>query len=122
MTHLRNALTEQWGLARPKLPLVSTALKDMLALVGLGLALMVSFAITATSGALDFLLLRQVDLTLHMFARVLLTTAGSRTRRLAPCSVRSSGCWCRQPGGPLPAVCHRVDRDSSTATTRAAGQ
>ncbi|WP_284742321.1 YhjD/YihY/BrkB family envelope integrity protein [Amycolatopsis sp. RTGN1] len=52
MTHLRAALTEQWRLQRPALPVVSTAVKDLFALLGLGFALVVSFAITAAGAVL----------------------------------------------------------------------
>lgn len=52
MRHLRDALTEQWGLAKPKLPVVSTAVKDLVALAGLGIGIAVSFALTAVGGAL----------------------------------------------------------------------
>lgn len=73
MTHLQNALTEQWGLARSKLPLLSTAVKDLLALVGLGVGLVMSFGITAAGGALGSLLLRQAGLAQGGWTRGMLT-------------------------------------------------
>ncbi|TVS99104.1 inner membrane protein YhjD, partial [Amycolatopsis bartoniae] len=50
MTNLRDALTAQWGQEKKKLPLVSTTLKDLASLAGLGLALVVSFGLTAVGG------------------------------------------------------------------------
>ncbi|WP_026196986.1 YhjD/YihY/BrkB family envelope integrity protein [Sciscionella marina] len=47
MGNLRNALTAQWGLKKPALPFLSTLVKDLLAMLGLGVALMVSFGLTA---------------------------------------------------------------------------
>lgn len=102
MTHLRGAVTEQWGLTWPKLPVVSTALKDLLALAGLGLALVVSFAVTAVVGA-DRHPARQ--------DRPLTDRCGLRSGD-QPAGVRQSG-------GPTPAVLHRMGRDISTAAIRA---
>lgn len=50
ITNLRDALTAQWGHAKEDLPLLKTTLKDLLALLGLGVALVVSFGITASGG------------------------------------------------------------------------
>lgn len=47
MRHLRSALTEQWRLERQATPLLPTLVGDLLALLGLGAALAVSFAVTA---------------------------------------------------------------------------
>ncbi|MGO1050863.1 inner membrane protein YhjD [Crossiella sp. CA198] len=46
MTNLRDAITAQWGQAREELPLLRTYLVDFLSLIGLGLALVVSFGLT----------------------------------------------------------------------------
>jgi membrane protein len=62
MTSLRDALTAQWTRTRPELPFLSTAVKDLLALIGLGLALVVSFGVTATGTGLGSLLLDLVGL------------------------------------------------------------
>lgn len=75
MKHLRDARTEQWRLARPKLSLVSIAVKDLLAMVGVAAAIVVSFAVTATGGALGALLLRLVGLAHYGWTRVLLAVA-----------------------------------------------
>jgi membrane protein len=57
MSNLRDALTAQWGQERGDLPLIRTLLSDLLSLIGLGIALLVSFAITiAGTGAGKFLL------------------------------------------------------------------
>ncbi|GLY63390.1 inner membrane protein YhjD [Amycolatopsis taiwanensis] len=75
MTNLRDALTAQWGQERKKLPLVSTTLKDLVALVGLGLALVVSFGLTAVGGLVGNLLLRLVGLQDQGWAVFLLRVA-----------------------------------------------
>ena len=50
MSNLRDALTAQWGQEKRKLPFLSTKIKDLLSLVGLGVALLVSFGLTAVGG------------------------------------------------------------------------
>jgi anti-anti-sigma factor len=45
-------LTAMWDLDRPDLPIIRTVLKDLLALMGLAVALGVSFGLTAAGGAL----------------------------------------------------------------------
>ena len=75
MTNLRDALTAQWGHERKQLPLVSTTLKDLVALLGLGLALVVSFGLTAAGTGLGNLLLRWVGLEGEGWARFLLFVA-----------------------------------------------
>jgi membrane protein len=47
MSNLRDALTAQWGHAKENLPFFGTLWRDLLSLVGLGLAIVLSFAITA---------------------------------------------------------------------------
>ncbi|GAB2853860.1 inner membrane protein YhjD [Lentzea nigeriaca] len=47
MSNLRDALTAQWGHAKANLPFLGTLWRDLLALVGLGLAIVLSFGITA---------------------------------------------------------------------------
>jgi membrane protein len=46
MTSLRDALTEQWGHVPEPPPMVRRLVVDLLSLLGLGLALVVSFAVT----------------------------------------------------------------------------
>ncbi|TNC21639.1 inner membrane protein YhjD [Amycolatopsis alkalitolerans] len=75
MTNLRDALTAQWGQEKKKLPLVSTTLKDLASLVGLGLALAVSFGLTAVGGGVGKTLLHLVGLDGQQWALVLLTIA-----------------------------------------------
>ncbi|GHE95649.1 inner membrane protein YhjD [Amycolatopsis deserti] len=62
MSNLRDALTAQWGQEKKSRPLVSTTIKDLLALAGLGLALVVSFGLTAIGGGVGNLILRWVGL------------------------------------------------------------
>lgn len=47
MGNLRNALTAQWGVAKPAISFVPKLLKDLAALVGLGVAMVISFGLTA---------------------------------------------------------------------------
>jgi membrane protein len=75
MTNLRDALTAQWGHERKPLPLISTTLKDLVALISLGLALVVSFGLTAAGTGLGNLLLRWVGLEGEGWARFLLFIA-----------------------------------------------
>ncbi|MET0234617.1 MAG: inner membrane protein YhjD [Kibdelosporangium sp.] len=75
MTNLRDALTAQWGHERKQLPLISTTLKDLLALISLGLALVVSFGLTAAGTGLGTLLLRLVGLEGEGWAKFLLFVA-----------------------------------------------
>lgn len=72
MTNLRDALTAQWGQERKKLPLISTTLKDLASLGGLGLAMIVSFGLTVVGGNLGSLLLRLAGLQNQGWALFLL--------------------------------------------------
>src|SRR5687768_16565371 len=49
MGNLRDALTAQWGHAKENLPFLGTLWRDLVSLLGLGLALVLSFGITAAS-------------------------------------------------------------------------
>ncbi|WP_141984121.1 YhjD/YihY/BrkB family envelope integrity protein [Saccharothrix saharensis] len=62
VSNLRDALTAQWGHPKQDLPFVKTVLKDLLALVSLGAALVVSFGLTAAGSGLAELVLRWVGL------------------------------------------------------------
>lgn len=72
MSNLRDALTAQWGQERPKLPLLRTLASDLLALAGLGLALVISFGITTAGSGVGKFLLRLVGLDRHAWAEVAL--------------------------------------------------
>ncbi|MCE0767128.1 inner membrane protein YhjD [Pseudonocardia kujensis] len=72
MTNLREALSEQWA-QPPETPnVVKKTLVDLLALVGLGVALVLSFAISAVGSAFGRLLLDLVGLGGQAWARFLL--------------------------------------------------
>ncbi|HEX3647470.1 MAG TPA: inner membrane protein YhjD [Pseudonocardiaceae bacterium] len=72
MSNLRDALTAQWGQQRGDRPLIRTALSDLLSLIGLGVALLVSFTITiAGTGAGEFVL-REAGLSSTGWAEALL--------------------------------------------------
>lgn len=75
MTNLRDALTAQWGQERKKRPMIATTLKDLAALAGLGLALAVSFGLTAVGGGAGNLLLRLAGLQDEGWAVLLLRIA-----------------------------------------------
>ncbi|MBP2365930.1 inner membrane protein YhjD [Pseudonocardia parietis] len=62
MSNLREALTEQWGQRDEAPPMLKRLGFDLLALVGLGLALVASFAIASVSGVLGQSLLDLVGL------------------------------------------------------------
>lgn len=72
MSNLRDALTAQWNQPKPKLPIVSKTLKDLVSLVGLGIALVVSFALTAVGGTVGEKLLDLAGLGGEGWAHVLL--------------------------------------------------
>jgi membrane protein len=72
MSNLRDALTAQWGQERKKLPMLRTLMVDLLALVCLGVAMAVSFGITAVGLGAGKLLLRLVGLEQYGWAHVLL--------------------------------------------------
>lgn len=72
MTNLRDALTAQWGQEKKQLPLVSTTIKDLLSLLGLGAALVVSFGLTAVGSGVGQYLLELVGLADDTWAIVTL--------------------------------------------------
>ncbi|HEX6359134.1 YhjD/YihY/BrkB family envelope integrity protein [Actinophytocola sp.] len=75
MQNLRDALTAQWGLEHKQRPFLSTILKDVLALFGLGLALAVSFGLSAAGSGLGSWLLGLVGLSDDAWALFLLRLA-----------------------------------------------
>ncbi|GAA1278520.1 inner membrane protein YhjD [Saccharothrix xinjiangensis] len=72
MSNLRDALTAQWGHAKEDRPFLKTTLKDLLALVSLGLALVVSFGLTALGSGFAELVLRWIGLDGVGWAQALL--------------------------------------------------
>lgn len=72
MNTLRDALTAMWDLQPVRQPIVRMVLKDVLALLGLAGALLVSFGLTAAAGWLGALLLRLAGLTDAGWVHVLL--------------------------------------------------
>lgn len=72
MNALRDALTAMWCQERPPERLLPMIAKDLLALLGLAAALLVSFTLTAVGGALGSFLLRLAGLSGVGWANVLL--------------------------------------------------
>ncbi|MEU7530739.1 inner membrane protein YhjD [Saccharothrix sp. NPDC042600] len=72
MSNLRDALTAQWGHAKEDLPFLKTALMDLLALLSLGVALVVSFGLTAAGSGFAELVLEFVGLDGVWWAEALL--------------------------------------------------
>lgn len=72
MSNLRDALTAQWGQEKQSQPIVKQTLKDFVALIGLGVALIVSFALTAVGGGVGQFLLEHVGLADQKWAIYLL--------------------------------------------------
>ncbi|MFC0439192.1 inner membrane protein YhjD [Kutzneria buriramensis] len=75
MTSLRDAVTAQWTRERPQLPYLKKAAKDLLTLIGLGLALVVSYGITAAGSGLGGLALEWLGLRDTAWAEFLLSVA-----------------------------------------------
>jgi membrane protein len=75
VSNLRDALTAQWGLVHQRLPFFRTLASDLLSLLGLGLALAISFGLTASGTWLGESMLRWVGLEHDAWAVFLLTVA-----------------------------------------------
>lgn len=75
MQNLRDALTAQWGLEHKQRPFLPTLVKDFLSLFGLGLALAVSFGLSAAGSGLGSWLLGLVGLDDDAWALFLLRLA-----------------------------------------------
>ncbi len=73
MSNLRDALTAQWGQENQQRPFLKTTIKDLLALLGLGLALAVSFGLSAAGTGLGDWVLGLVGLDDDAWALFLLT-------------------------------------------------
>jgi membrane protein len=72
MSNLRDALTAQWGLEHREKPFLKTTVKDLLSLLGLFLALAVSFGLSAAGSGLGSWLLGLVGLEDDAWALFLL--------------------------------------------------
>ena len=72
MTNLRDALSEQWGHVPKRPPIVKRVLFDLLALLGLGLALAVSFAVTGLASGFAGTVLEFLGLAEQGWAKTLL--------------------------------------------------
>lgn len=75
MSNLRDALTAQWGQQHTQRSFLRTLLSDLLSLLGLGLALVVSFGLTAAGTGLGSSLLRWLGVADDAWARFLLAVA-----------------------------------------------
>jgi membrane protein len=75
MSNLRDALTAQWGQEKQPQPFLKQTAKDLVALIGLGVALIVSFALTAVGGGVGQFLLELVGLEHATWAISLLRVA-----------------------------------------------
>jgi len=76
MTNLRDALSAQWGHVPTPPPIVKRVLFDLLALLGLGLALAVTFALTGLLSRFAGTVLAFLGLAGHAWAELLLTLLG----------------------------------------------
>lgn len=72
MGNLRNALTAQWGVKKPEISLIPMLLKDLAALVGLGIALLFSFGLTALASGFTKQVLEWLGLAQQGWAHFLL--------------------------------------------------
>lgn len=72
MTNLRDALSAQWGHLPTRPPFVKRVLFDLLALLGLGLALAVSFAVTGLASGFAGTVLEFLGLAEQGWAKTLL--------------------------------------------------
>ena len=76
MTNLRDALSEQWGKVPEPPPLLRRLLVDLLSLLGLGVALVVSFAVTGLATGFAATVLEFLGLSEQAWAKVLLALLG----------------------------------------------
>jgi membrane protein len=76
MTNLRDALSEQWGKVPEPPPLARRLLVDLLSLFGLGIALVVSFAVTGLATGFAETVLGFLGLSEQAWAQVLLALLG----------------------------------------------
>ena len=76
MTNLRDALSEQWGKVPEPPALARRVLVDLLSLLGLGVALVVSFAVTGLATGFAATVLAFLGLSEQAWAQVLLVVLG----------------------------------------------
>ncbi|OJY42252.1 MAG: inner membrane protein YhjD [Pseudonocardia sp. 73-21] len=76
MSNLREALSEQWGQVPTAPPILKKTLFDLLTLVGLGIAMVGSFAITGLASGFATSVLEFVGLSEQTWAKVLLGVLG----------------------------------------------
>jgi membrane protein len=76
MTNLRDALSEQWGKVPAPPPIARRLLVDLLSLLGLGVALVVSFAVTGLATGFAGTVLALLGLSEQAWAQVLLGIVG----------------------------------------------
>jgi membrane protein len=76
MTNLRDALSEQWGKVPEPPPLIRRLTVDLLSLLGLGVALVVSFAVTGLATGFAATVLGFLGLSEQAWAKVLLAVLG----------------------------------------------
>jgi membrane protein len=76
MSNLREALSEQWGQVPAAPPILKKTLFDLLTLIGLGLAMVVSFAITGLASGFAGTVLELVGLSEQGWAKFLLGLLG----------------------------------------------
>src|SRR5207342_870750 len=77
MTNLRDALSEQWGRVPEPPPMARRILVDLLSLLGLGVALVVSFAVTGLATGFAGTVLAFLGLSEQAWAQVLLGVLAS---------------------------------------------
>lgn len=87
MNALRDALTAMWELERRELPFFRTILWDLLSLISLALALVLSFALSAAGGWLNGSILRWVGLDHAPWAGTVLSIGSVPLAILADCLV-----------------------------------
>jgi len=80
MTNLRDALSEQWGHVPTPPPIVKRVLADLLTLLGLGLALAFTFAVTGLLSGFAGTVLAFLGLAEQTWAKALLTLLGRADR------------------------------------------
>jgi membrane protein len=101
MNALRDALTGMWDQRRPNQPLLRTIGKDLLALAGLAIALLISFSLTEAGGALGGYLLQLLGLRGFGLANLMLQVSSVVLALIADWLVF---CWvlAKLPREPVP--------------------
>ncbi|GAA4878395.1 YhjD/YihY/BrkB family envelope integrity protein [Actinomycetospora straminea] len=81
--NLREALSEQWAQRRPAVPLVRRYGTDLLAMIGLALALLLSFGVTAAGTGMSGTVIELLGLDRAWLTRLLVVLAGLALTLLA---------------------------------------